>query len=51
MKVNLPMTTWGYAILHVAILIRIRPTRNHKYSPMHLVFGQQPNISHLRIFG
>ena len=23
MKANLPMTTWGYAILHVVILIRI----------------------------
>ena len=51
MKANLPMTTWGYAILHAAVLIRIRPTSYHKYSPLQLVFGQQPNISHLRIFG
>jgi len=50
MKVNLPMTTWGYAILHAAVLIRIKPTSYHKYSPLQLVFGQQPNISHLRIF-
>ena len=51
MKTNLPMTIWGYAILHATVLIRIRPTSYHKYSPLQLVFGQQPNISHLRIFG
>jgi len=51
MKANLPMTTWGYAILHAAVLIRIRLTNYHKYSSLQLVFGQQPNISHLRIFG
>jgi len=50
MKANLPMTTWEYIILHVAVLIRIRPTSYHKYSHLQLVFGQQPHISHLRIF-
>ena len=39
MKVNLPMTTWGYAILHVVVLIRIRPTTYHKYFPLQLVFS------------
>jgi len=34
MKANLPMTTWGYAILHAAVLIRIRLTSYHKYSPL-----------------
>ncbi|GJT93225.1 disease resistance CC-NBS-LRR class family protein [Tanacetum coccineum] len=42
---------WGHAILHAATLIRIRPTSYHTYSPLQLVFGQEPNISHLRIFG
>jgi len=50
MKANLPMTTWGYAILHDVVSIHIRPTSYHKYSPLQLVFCQQPNISHLRIF-
>ena len=40
MRANLPMTTWGYAILHVAVLIRIKPTSYQKYSIMQLVFGQ-----------
>ena len=40
MKSNLPMTTWVYAILHAAVLIHIRPTSYHKYSPLQLVFGQ-----------
>ena len=38
-------------IMHVASLIRIRPTSYHEYSPSQLVLGTQPNISHLRIFG
>ena len=50
-KAKLPMTTWGYAILHDVVLIRIRPTSYHKYSSLQLGFGQQLNISHLRIFG
>jgi len=40
MIANIPMATWGYAILHVALLIRIKPTSYHKYSIMQLVFGQ-----------
>ena len=40
MRANIPMATWGYAILHVALLIRIKPTSYHKYSIMQLVFGQ-----------
>ena len=51
MKTKLPISAWGHAILHAATLIRLRPTNYHKYSPMQLVLGQEPNISHLRIFG
>jgi len=47
MRANLPnrfighwMRAWGYAILHVALLIRIKPTSYHKYSIMQLVFGE-----------
>ncbi|KAK1427731.1 hypothetical protein QVD17_16425 [Tagetes erecta] len=51
MRTKLPVSIWGHAILHVGLLIRIKPTANHKYSPIQLVSGQEPNISHLRIFG
>ena len=51
MRTKLPVSAWGYAVLHAAALIRIRPTGNHKFSPLQLAFGQEPNISHLRIFG
>ena len=51
MKTKLPASTWGHAIMHVASLIRIRPTSYHEYSPSQLVLGTQPNIFHLRIFG
>ncbi|GJW52752.1 disease resistance CC-NBS-LRR class family protein [Tanacetum coccineum] len=51
MRTNLPVSIWGHAILHNASLIHMRPSENHVYSPMQLAFGQEPNISHLRIFG
>ena len=51
MKTNLPVTVWGHAILHAATLVRIRPTSYHKYSPLQLASGREPNISHLRTFG
>jgi len=34
MRANLPMATWGYVILHVVVLISIKPTNYHKYSIM-----------------
>ena len=51
MKTNLPLTVLGHAILHAATLVRIRPTSYHKFPPLQLVSGREPNISHLRIFG
>ena len=33
-RANLLMAIWRYAILHVALLIRIKPTSYHKYSIM-----------------
>ena len=51
MKTKLPSSIWGHAILHAAALIRIRPTAYHKYSPLQLVSGREPDISYLRVFG
>ena len=51
MRTKLPTSAWGHAILHAAALIRIRPTNYHEFSHLQLVFGREPNISHLRIFG
>ena len=51
MKTKLPTSAWGHVIFHAASLIRVRPTAYHKFSPLQLVLGQQPNINHLRIFG
>jgi hypothetical protein len=42
---------WGHVVLHATTLIRIRPTTYHKFFPLQLVFGHEPNISNLRIFG
>ena len=44
MKSKLPVSTWGHAILHAASLVRIRLTVYHKFSPLQLILGQQPNI-------
>ena len=51
MKTKLPTSVWGHEILHAAILVHLRPTNYHKFSPLQLVLGQETNISHLRIFG
>jgi hypothetical protein len=50
MKCNIPSSTWGYTILHVAALIRLRPIASHKFSPLQLVSEREPNLSHLKIF-
>ena len=50
MRIKLLISVWGHAILYAGALIRIRPSAYHKYSPLQLAFGQEPNISHLRIF-
>lgn len=51
LKAKLPTSIWGHAILHAANLIRIRPTAYNQHSPLQLVLGQIPNISHFKIFG
>jgi hypothetical protein len=51
MKTKLPIFAWGHVILHAASLVCIRTIAYHKYSSLQLVFGQQPNIFHFRIFG
>ena len=51
MRSKLPSSAWGHAILHAAALIRLRPTASYKFSPLQLVSGREPNISHLKVFG
>jgi hypothetical protein len=48
---NLPNTCWGHAILHATALINFRPSAYNIHSPMQLVQGVIPKISHLRKFG
>ncbi|XP_019184046.1 PREDICTED: uncharacterized protein LOC109178951 [Ipomoea nil] len=50
-KSGLPVSCWGHAVLHAAALIQIRPSAYHDYSPLQLLRGVEPNISHLRVFG
>ena len=46
MKTKLPISVWRHAILHATTLIRLRPINYHKISPLQLVMGQEPIISH-----
>ena len=50
MRTNLPIASWGYAILHATLLIRFRPTTKQPFSAYQLVTRYEPYISHLRIF-
>jgi hypothetical protein len=47
----LPITCWGHGVLHVADLIQLRPTAYHSVSPLCLIRGNAPSISHLQKFG
>jgi hypothetical protein len=48
---NLPITCWGHTVLHAADLIQLRPMAYHSASPLCLVRGNAPSISHMRKFG
>jgi hypothetical protein len=48
---NLPTSYRGHAVLHVADLVQLPSTVYHTSSPLQLVRGNQPNISHPRNFG
>ncbi|KAM1391009.1 hypothetical protein ACFX2I_018765 [Malus domestica] len=37
MRTKLPVSTWGYAILHAAMLVRLRPTATQPHSLLQLV--------------
>ena len=51
MRTKLLVYTWGYAILHAAMLVRLRPTATQPHLPLQLVTGYEPDVSHLRVFG
>ena len=51
MRTNLPIASWGYAILHAALLILFRPTTKQPFSAYQLVTGYKLDISHLCNFG
>ena len=50
MRSKLPATAWGHVVLHAAELICIRPSSEHRYSPLQLLPGHEPDISHLKTF-
>ncbi|KAK9946455.1 hypothetical protein M0R45_011920 [Rubus argutus] len=51
MRTKLPVSAWGYAILHATALVRLRPMATQTLSAYQLVTGYEPDVSHLRVFG
>jgi hypothetical protein len=51
MNCKLPTSCWGHAVLRTADLIQLRPTAYNENSPLEMVRGNPPNITHLRKFG
>ncbi|KAM1031247.1 hypothetical protein ACFX2C_035060 [Malus domestica] len=51
MRTKLPVSAWGYTILHAAMLVLLRPTVTQPHSPLQLVIGYEPDVSHLKVFG
>ena len=50
-QAGLPSYFWEHAVLHVATLLRYRPTLLNDFSPLELLSGQKPDVSHFRVFG
>ena len=48
---QLEPSLWGHAVLHAAVLLRLRPTLLLTQSPLELASGRTPHIAHLRVFG
>ena len=51
LRTKLPLSAWGHAVLHAGNLICLRSIGDQDFSPFQIVFGSQPNISHLCVFG
>ncbi|KAM1712703.1 hypothetical protein ACFX12_023547 [Malus domestica] len=51
-EANLPTQFWYHACTHAAFLINRMPSRNlSMQSPYQVVFGLEPEIQHLKVFG
>ncbi|KAL4564637.1 hypothetical protein LXL04_028704 [Taraxacum kok-saghyz] len=51
MRTKLPISAWGYAVLHEVALVRLRPIATQPLSAYQLVTGYEPDVSHIRVFG
>jgi hypothetical protein len=47
---NFSISCWGHAVLHTPDLIQLRPIVYHSISPLYLIRGNAPSISHMRKF-
>lgn len=48
---NLLPKYWGHAVLHVVVLLTLRPTLLHTQTPLEIASKRVPQVSHLCTFG
>ena len=50
-QASVPSYFWAHVVLHAVTLLKYKPTLLNDYSPLELLSGQTPDISHFRVFG
>ncbi|KAM1234375.1 hypothetical protein ACFX2J_003964 [Malus domestica] len=50
MRTKLPVSAWGYAILHATMLVRLRTTATQPHLPLQLVTRYEHDVLHLLVF-
>src|SRR5450759_4161579 len=48
---NLPSSFWSHAVIHAATLLKYRPTLLNEQSPLEILTGRPPDVSHIKVFG
>jgi hypothetical protein len=51
MQTQLPISLWGYTVLHANLLLKYRPSAFNTLNPHHLAYGLPPDVSHLKTYG
>ncbi|KAI3821037.1 hypothetical protein L1987_08593 [Smallanthus sonchifolius] len=50
-RTNLPHSFWSYALMTVARLVNLAPTKKVDKTPYEIWHGSKPNLSYLRVWG
>ncbi|KAI3798462.1 hypothetical protein L1987_33739 [Smallanthus sonchifolius] len=50
-RTNLPHSIWSYALMTVARIVKLAPTKKVNKTPYEIWHGSKPNLSYLRVWG